>query len=149
MLTLTLHPILLLIGRDTATYCYKLTCPKHGIYKDAHERPDVVEYRKAYTAILRGFKDRERTYTGDCLDKLVLRSDTTRSEILRIYHDECIYASHEGALSLWVPDGNDPLFKKPRGHIIMCSGFICSWLPWRGTQYPSTGYSTHFRICAK
>ena len=132
MLALSLiHPIVLLIGRDTATYWlhilgYKLTCPKHGIYKDAHERPDVVQYRKVYTVILRGFKERERTYTGDRLDNLVLRSDTTRSDIIRIYHDECIYASSEGALSLWVPDGTDPLFKKPRGHIVMCSGFICS-----------------------
>ncbi len=87
-----------------------------------------MEYRKVYNAILRGFKERERTYTGDRLDKnLVLRSDTiTRSDIIRIYHDECIYASSEGALSLWVPDDTDPLFKKPRGHIVMCSGFICS-----------------------
>jgi hypothetical protein len=119
-----------MIGKDTTTYWlhilgYTLSCPKKGIYKDGHERPDVVEYRKAYTAILQSFKSKEHSFTGNLHDQLVPRTDITHPEIIRIYHDECIYASSEGALSLWVPDGNDPLYKKPRGHIVMCSGFIC------------------------
>jgi hypothetical protein len=119
-----------MIGRDTATYWlhilgYTLACPKKGIYKDGHERRDVVVYRKEYTATLLSYKNREHSYTGTSSDEFVPRTNTTHSEIIRIYHDECIYASSEGALSLWVPDGKDPLYKKPRGHIIMCSGFIC------------------------
>jgi hypothetical protein len=119
-----------MIGRETTTYWlhilgYTLACPKKGVYKDGHERPDVVEYRKAYTSILHSFDNREHSYTENFLDELVPRTDTTHSEMIRIYHDECIYASSEGALSLWVPDGSDPLYKKPRGHIVMCSGFIC------------------------
>jgi hypothetical protein len=119
-----------MIGKDTTTYWlhilgYTLSCPKKGIYKDGHERPDVVEYRMAYTAILESFRSQEHSYTGMFHDQLVPRRDITHTEIIRVYHDECIYASSEGALSLWVPNGNDPLYKKPRGHIVMCSGFIC------------------------
>jgi hypothetical protein len=88
--------------------------------------PTLWNIGRHFSSVIRSFKDREHSYSGDRLDNLVLRTDTAHSQIVRIYHDECIYASHEGALSLWVPEGNDPLFKKPRGHIIMCSGFICS-----------------------
>jgi hypothetical protein len=38
------------IGRSTATYYLheqgmELVCPKKGIYKDGHERPDAVQAR--------------------------------------------------------------------------------------------------------
>ncbi len=42
------------IGRSTATYYLhelgmELVCPKKGIYKNGHERPDTVLARKLYT----------------------------------------------------------------------------------------------------
>ncbi len=45
------------IGRTTTTYYLRtigmvLVHPKKGIYKDGHERPDTVAYRKLYTAVL-------------------------------------------------------------------------------------------------
>ncbi len=108
------------IGRSVATFYLhvlgmKLACPKKGIYKDGHERADTVEARKAYTAILNSFKDRERCYGGDYLQNEIPPKDTVSPEVIRIYHDECIYASHEGAMSLWVPNDQDPKYKKPRG----------------------------------
>ena len=119
------------IGRSTATYYLhelgmELVCPKKGIYKDGHERPDTVQARKLYTERLNTYKDRELSYTGDKLQTLVPPTDLTSPEVIRVYHDECSYASHEGALSLWVPRGRDAKYKKPRGQTIMCSGTAVS-----------------------
>jgi hypothetical protein len=115
------------IGRSTATYFLhelgmELVTPKKGIYKDGHERPDTVIARKEYTAKLNAYKDREVSFTGEQLQTLVPPRDTLLPEVIRVYHDECCYASHEGALSLWLPRGTQAGYKKPRGHIVMCSG---------------------------
>ncbi len=72
----------------------KLACPKKGIHKDGHERQDTVEARKAYTAVLNSFKDCERSYSGEFLQNEILPIDTVLPEVIRNYHDECIYASH-------------------------------------------------------
>jgi hypothetical protein len=100
----------------------ELVCPKKGIYKDGHERPDTVQARKVYTERLSTFKGRESSYTGDKLQTLMPPTDATSPEVIRVYHDECSYASHEGALSLWVPKGRQAKYKKPRGQTVMCSG---------------------------
>jgi hypothetical protein len=118
------------IGRSTATYYLHalnmtLECPKKGIYKDGHERVDTVEDRGVYTALLMSFRDRERTYRGDRLDIEVSPVNQSLAEAIRVYHDECIYASHEGAIQLWVEEGQQAMYKKPRGQILMTSGFIC------------------------
>jgi hypothetical protein len=118
------------IGRSVAVFYLHqlglhLAHPKKGIYKDGHERPDTVLSRKAYTSVLCSFKDRECCYTGNKLETMIPPKVSHLPEVIRIYHDECIYASHEGALTLWVHEGEDPKYKKPRGAVIMCSGFIC------------------------
>ena len=100
----------------------ELVTPQKGIYKDGHERPDTVIARKEYTAKLSVFKDREVSFTGEQLQTLVPPRDTFLPEVIRVYHDECCYASHEGALSLWLPRGTQAGYKKPRGQIVMCSG---------------------------
>jgi hypothetical protein len=45
-----------------------LVHPQKGIYKDGHERPDTVAYRKFFITELKTFKSREVTYTGDKLE---------------------------------------------------------------------------------
>jgi hypothetical protein len=93
------------IGRSTATYYLRqlgimvLVHPKKGIYKDGHERADTVAYRKIYTSVLNELKHRERTYTGQYLQIEVPLQMATQREAIRVYHDECIYASHEGRYS--------------------------------------------------
>ncbi len=89
------------IGRATATYFLRtigmvLVHPKKGIYKDGHERPDTIFYRKNYTAVLKAFQLRERSYEGKDLHKEV-PPPSNQQEAIRIYHDECIYAFHEFA----------------------------------------------------
>jgi hypothetical protein len=64
------------IGRTTATYYLRTTGmvlvhPKKGIYKYGHERPITIIYRKKYTAVLKAFQLRERTYEGNDLHKEV------------------------------------------------------------------------------
>jgi hypothetical protein len=117
------------IGRCTATYYLRqlgmvLVHPKKGIYKDGHERADTVAYRKMCTSVLNEFKQRKRTYTGQYLQIEEPLHHTLQREAIRVYHDECIYASHEGAIQLWVHNGKDGKYKKPRGEIVMASGFI-------------------------
>ena len=90
-----------------------LVHPKKGIYKDGHERPDTVVYRRQYIANLKALKSRERTYTGDDLNTVVTPEHSCNAEVVRVYHDECIYASHEGAIQCWVVDGTDGKYKKP------------------------------------
>ncbi len=102
-----------------------LVHPKKGIYKDEHERPDTVAYRKEYIANMKAFKSRERTYTGADLHIVVPPEQNSNAEVVRVYHDECIYASHEGAIQCWVLEGTDGKYKKPRGDTVMASGFIC------------------------
>jgi hypothetical protein len=102
-----------------------LVRPKKGIYKDDHERPDTVVKRRHYTSVLDALKKRERTFKGVELQIEVLPEDKLEREVVRVYHDECIYASHEGAIQLWVSEGKDGKYKKPRGEIVMASGFIC------------------------
>jgi hypothetical protein len=118
------------IGRSTATYFLRqlgmvLIKPKKGIYKDGHERADTVQNRIIYTAMMNEFKHRERTYAGVELQIDIPPESTLEREVIRVYHDECIYASHEGALQVWVMEGKDGKYKKPRGEIVMASGFIC------------------------
>ncbi len=89
------------IGRSTATYFLRelgmvLVRPKKGIYKDGHERPDTVVKRRHYTSVLDELKKRERTYKGVELQIEVLAEDTLEREVVRVYHDECIYQYNYG-----------------------------------------------------
>jgi DNA-binding transcriptional LysR family regulator len=102
--------------------------PKKGIYKDGHERPDTVTYRKLYIEALRVLAPFEHTYIGDRLQIPVPPEDTSAAEVVRVYHDECCYASHEGAIQCWVVEGRDGKYRKPRGEIVMASGFICRYV---------------------
>jgi hypothetical protein len=99
-----------------------------GIYKDGHERPDTVAYRKLFITELKTLKSRELTYTGDKLEMTVPPKQTGQAEVVRVYHDECIYASHEGAIQCWVAERTDGKYKKTRGEIVMASGFICRYV---------------------
>ncbi len=104
------------IGRSIATFYLHqlglhLAHPQKGIYKDGHERPDTVAARKVYTTILNSFKHLECSFTGNKLEIMAPSKATNMPEVIRVYHDECIYASREGALTLWVREGQDPKYK--------------------------------------
>ena len=108
----------------------QLVCPRKGIYKDGHERADTKEARKIYTAFIHGLRSRERTYTGDILEVEIMPADQTTGEVVRVYHDESIFASHEGSMQVWVYENSQATYKKPRGHVVMASGFVCRFIPY-------------------
>ncbi len=112
------------IGRSTATY-YLRSIGMVLLSKDGHERPDTVAYRKTYISVLKDFQGRETSYDGKDLQLEIPPIQTSLPRVIRVYHDECIYASHEGVIQLWVHEGVDGKYKKPRGEIVMASGFIC------------------------
>jgi hypothetical protein len=139
------------IGRSTATYYLRelkmtLVCPRKGIYKDGHERADTVEERKKYTAFIHGLRAHERTYVGDNLEIEILPADNTMREVVRVYHDESIYASHEGTMQVWVNDKSQATYKKPRGHVVMASGFICRYVSSLNSTYTHGSSSTYVSV---
>ena len=131
-------------GISTATVCFYLRYlgmvlvePKKGIYKDGHERPDVVEYRKEYLRYMKELESRMQKVLSDCDDptkckKCNAKGCVTLQDpeggledlVVPVYHDECIFAAHEGRFSYWGRPG-DRLFKKSKGKCQMVSGFIC------------------------
>jgi hypothetical protein len=106
----------------------QLVCPRKGIYKDGHERADTVIERKRYTTLIHGLRARERTYDGENLEVEVMPANISSGEIVRVYHDESIFASHEGTIQVWVEENSQAKYKKPRGHVVMASGFICRFV---------------------
>ena len=94
------------IGRCTVTYFLRqlgmvLTKLKKVIYKDGYERADTVQMNRImYTAMLNEFNHRERIYKGVQLQIDVPPEAILEREVIRVRHDECIYASHEGVLQL-------------------------------------------------
>jgi hypothetical protein len=78
----------------------QLVCPRKGIYKDGHERADTVIDRKRYTTLIHGLRARERTYDGENLEVEVMPANISSGEIVRVYHDESIFASHEGSIQV-------------------------------------------------
>ncbi len=65
------------------------------------------------------------TYDGKDLQIEIPPKQTPEQVAIRVYHDECIYASHEGVIQFWVREGVDGKNKKPRGEVFMASGLIC------------------------
>jgi hypothetical protein len=135
------------IGRDVASYYLRqlgmcLVCPKKGIYKDGHEREDTVLHRKRYASVLKGLSSREATYIGDRLEVEMPPVQTDLPAIVRVYHDECYYLSSEGAIQVWVMEGTDARYKKPRGEGVMASGFICR-LPNVPVVKPQATFKVH------
>lgn len=131
-------------GVSTKAVCFYLRYldmvlvePKKGIYKDGHERPDVVLARKKYCNDLDELKSRMPTSVPACDNPKTCESccgkgcirleepaDGPESRVIKIFHDECIMASNEGRCSYWGRPG-DRLFRKSKGKCRMVSGFIC------------------------
>ncbi len=61
----------------------------------------------------------------------LFKHQTNLPEIVQVYHeatsDECIFclsSECEGGIQVWVMEGTDARYKKPRGEGVMASGFI-------------------------
>lgn len=116
-----------------------LICTKKGIYKDGHERADVVEHRqKTHCKRVKDLLPRMRKVEApaSCSGKLDCAcagkgcvelsqiAANAGSEVVPVYHDEVICAANEGRTSHWGQKG-DRFHLKTKGSSIMLSGLIC------------------------
>jgi hypothetical protein len=92
---------------------------KQGLYKDGHEREDVVEYRKEFVKRMEDIERRRIKHNDD-------RPDLNEGEKPLIFytHDEATFQSHDGTRSVYHPAGEEPFFKKGSGATFMVSDFI-------------------------
>ena len=98
---------------------------KKGIYKDGHERSDVVAYRNS--EFLPQFQSiRHLLVTFDDHGNMILPENLAPGEKphLPIAHDESAFRSNDGKRQMWIEDGNQPLRPKGQGKGIMVSDFI-------------------------
>ena len=75
---------------------------KKWVYVDGHERADVVQYREEY------------------IDRM---EDFDRRNLVRVYHDECIFHSNDDQQVFWCDGSFNPVKSKSEGRVIMVSDF--------------------------
>jgi len=108
---------------------YKYKECKKGVYKDGHERADVVTYRQ--DVFLPALEDLEPYLVHWRLDDngkpiMVLPEGLPPGQkpIVLVTHDESTFDSNEGRGYGWMKDGEPPIRKKSRGKGIMVSHFV-------------------------
>lgn len=107
---------------------------KKGVYKDGHERPDVVQYRQ--DIFLKKLKELEsrmpypiRNEIGDVIDiKLPsLSPSSNQVHCIPVTHDECTCNTNDGPHHQWIKGDDYPICKKSRGQGLHISEFITPW----------------------
>ena len=107
-----------------------------GVFKDGHERPDVVKYRKEFLGYLDSLKPylvefdengdiKEKEYPPGCFP-----GSPTMKPIIMVTHDESVFHANDGRKYVWMKDDENPLRSKGKGRGIMVSDFLlpCSKL---------------------
>jgi len=133
---------------------YKLQDVRKGVYKDGHERVDVVEYRKEkFLPALKALENRmvrwELIETNDGEElQMVLPTNLPVGvkPIVLIVHDESTFNTNDGRSKIWIKDDHIPLRKKTRGKGIMVSDFLTPGgrlqVPEGQRLNPNPGYGT-------
>jgi hypothetical protein len=111
---------------------YKLQDVRKGVYKDGHERVDVVEYRQEqFLPALKELENRMVRWEliesngGEEL-RMVYPTNLPVGvkPIVLIVHDESTFNANDGRSKIWIKDDHIPLKKKSRGKGIMVSDFL-------------------------
>lgn len=101
---------------------------RHGLYKDGHERTDVLIYRNdKFLPELEQLKPRllEWNESGELIrTSAEIWATTGQSPVVMVTHDECTCHSNDGPKRQWVQKDSQPLRKKSLGKGIMLSGFL-------------------------
>jgi hypothetical protein len=105
---------------------WRRTLVRKGVYKDGHNREDVVEYRQdVFLPKMEALEQLMTKFEGPDL----VRSDPEllpgQKRIIACFHDECSFHAHDAVSTAWLRPGEQPLRKKGRGRIIHVSDFIC------------------------
>ena len=111
---------------------YKFRDVRKGVYKDGHERADVVAYRQAeFLPALQALENRMVHWelinaNGEEELRMVYPSDLPPGvrPVVLIVHDESTFNANDGRLKIWVKEDNLSLKKKTRGKGIIVSDFL-------------------------
>lgn len=104
---------------------------KKGVYKDGHERPDVVNYRqevflKTYEELASVMPYPVRHENGDVEVHIPIVPEG-QTLIIPVTHDECTCNANDGPHYQWVRGDHIPLRSKSRGQGIHISEFVTPW----------------------
>ena len=114
---------------------YLPTHSKRGVYKDGHERKDVVEYREQFVAEMR---ELEATHPpppapsdgitpDDEMDRareLAKAEDRFVEKLVTITHDETTFHANDDLRYAWQEAGTNPLLPKSQRGGIMVADFV-------------------------
>ena len=103
---------------------YKLITVKKGIYVDAHEHPNVVEYHKTFLEKIAENEHLQNQYDDTTLDIIPPSLPVNQWKHVPIHHDKSIFQPNELLQKVWTKNGNMPLRKKGQGKAIHVSDFI-------------------------
>ena len=118
------------VSTATATrWLHKLgfspTSTKKGVYIDGHERQDVVDYRQLF---LKKMEILETTHAqppqASDEGRVITESDSSKKQLVMIYHDESIFHSNEDQGWAWAEKWGQQIKPKGQGRGIMVSDFI-------------------------
>lgn len=114
------------------------------IFFDGHERPDVIEYRKAWALRMLQYKSFMTAFGEE--DEVIepVLADPSQQKLVLVTHDECTFYANDGKKDMWLLDGDNPLRKKGPGASIMVSEFQC---PCHGTMRIQS-WTSRRTICA-
>lgn len=102
---------------------------KKGVYKDGHEREDMVEYRQnVFLKTLEDLKPRMpypiRDSNGDVEEVEIPYLKPGDKLCIPVTHDEATYNANDGPHYQWIKGDENPLRKKSRGQGLHISEFI-------------------------
>ena len=102
---------------------------RKGVYRDGHERPDVVESRKHYIARLHDLEKAQVSplpsdVIPDQAQPCSVFQSGSHKRLVTIYHDETTFQSNDDHKFAWAKEGDSFIKKKCRGSGIMISDFI-------------------------
>ena len=109
---------------------FEVITPRKGIFIDGHERPDVVESRKAFLRrmIKLGFLNLLNAPTDE--SRAAIPTDIEpptadkRDKTIFFFHDESTFNANDGQNLKWGMKGEKIMKKKSRGAGIMVSDFV-------------------------
>ena len=122
------------LGKDTASRWIAalgmdLVESKKGIYKDAHERPDVVAHRVQY---VNSFETDILPFLAQCSgEEMEVRTPPlgllgpVEREMVEVVQDECMFATNENRGRMYCAPGGDSAYHKSKGAAHMVSGSLC------------------------
>ena len=120
------------VARYLYEWGYSYRKNKKAIFFDGHERPDVVEYRQAWSKRMLKYMERSEFYQGDNQEEVLepVLNDGEK-KIVFVTHDESTFYANDGKSDFWLTSDENYIRKKGPGSSIMISEFQC---PCHGTM---------------